>query len=294
MSLTSILGRCIDRISDALAYLKTKIYVDDIAITKENYPLPIIIGDGASPMSLRPYAVVNGTILALRITPYNALGQIAPANPLDVSVISGIPSPLPIRLQDGSGAILAKVDASSLALHSTLFPYQDTDPIHAARPNTDNFDGTNIVSLTVRAQLHALDDTSGNYYIFRMRDASNKSLLASAARTISGNSGDLIIWNIKMGLFYCNVSARSGTSPTLDVIIEAKDPVSGNYAVIGRFSQYVDATGFKYGCIGLGAIDDADSDFATSRNLPKIIRISWTITGTTPSFTFSVGISGQD
>src|SRR5437879_3603686 len=70
-----------------------------------------------------------------------------------------------------------------------------------------------------------------------------------------------------------NVSAASGTTPTLDVVIEGLDPISGNTYPVLTFTQ-------KTGVV----IDTKYQD----GGLGRMLRAKWTIGGTTPSFTFSI------
>ena len=104
------------------------------------------------------------------------------------------------------------------------------------------------------------------------------ALLPSAARTTSGNTAD-----IDVGRFICaeiclDVTAVSGTNPTLDVYIEGKSQVSGKYKTL--FSQ----TG----------INSVGTWWFTITTLAfKYIRVRWVIGGTNPSFTFSVGLEGK-
>lgn len=100
-----------------------------------------------------------------------------------------------------------------------------------------------------------------------------ETLVSSAARTASGNSGALDHYG-GMGrlIIQLDVTAVSGTSPTLDVV--AEDTVDGtNYSTISTFAQRT-ATGRE-----VVRITSAFSD---------TLRIRWTIAGTSPSFTFSV------
>lgn len=105
--------------------------------------------------------------------------------------------------------------------------------------------------------------------------------LASAARTASGASDDIkLVFGSKLAV-YLDVTAASGTTPTLDVTVMAKDPASGKYFEIGSFTQ---ATATTSEAIFIGGGSDAEFPV-------KTFRIEYTIGGTTPSFTFSVGYS---
>jgi hypothetical protein len=69
-----------------------------------------------------------------------------------------------------------------------------------------------------------------------------------------------------------NVTAASGTAPTLNVLIE--DTLDGlNYNTIGTFAQKAAA--------GREVIN-------VTVPFSETLRVSWTVAGTNPSFTFSV------
>lgn len=101
------------------------------------------------------------------------------------------------------------------------------------------------------------------------------TLLASETRTTSGDtSGTPVdVKKFKEGNFFLDITAVSGTTPTLDIAIKTKDPVSGKWFTIVQFTQ---AT-----AIG--------SEMKTVGNLGSLIAVFYTIGGTSPSFTFSVG-----
>ncbi len=107
------------------------------------------------------------------------------------------------------------------------------------------------------------------------------TILASAARTTSGQSADITLSNGSMLAVYLDVTAASGTSPTLDVTVKAKDPASGKYFTIGSFAQ---KTGAASEAVFIGG--GADVEFAV-----RTFRVEYVIGGTSPSFTFSVGYS---
>ena len=115
----------------------------------------------------------------------------------------------------------------------------------------------------------------------RKRGNTQGIALASAAQTASLNSADITIYNGAKLAVYLDVTAASGTSPTLDVTVKAKDPASGKYFLLGTFTQ---KTGVTSDVLFIG--NGAGSTFAT-----RTIRVEAVIGGTTPSFTFSVGYS---
>ncbi len=95
----------------------------------------------------------------------------------------------------------------------------------------------------------------------------------SAARTTSGNSAPLTGYGPADTLIAeLNVTAASGTGPTLDVVIE--DTIDGtNWYPIGTFAQRT-AAGREV--------------LRLTQPFTDQLRVRWTIGGTTPSFTFSV------
>ena len=101
-----------------------------------------------------------------------------------------------------------------------------------------------------------------------------QALVASAARTASGDSGampgfGLIATPLRLALV---TTAVSGTTPSMTVVVE--DTLDGtNWNQLGTFTA-VTAAGNQ--------VLDVALPFADT------LRIRWTITGTTPSFTFSV------
>lgn len=105
-----------------------------------------------------------------------------------------------------------------------------------------------------------------------------ETLVASAARTATGNSGALSGWGIASTIrAQLDVTAASGTTPTLDVLIE--DTLDGtNWNTVGTFAQKV-TTGRE--------VINITAPFSEK------IRISWTIAGTTPSFTFAVAVYSE-
>lgn len=99
------------------------------------------------------------------------------------------------------------------------------------------------------------------------------SFVESAARTASGDSGAVAGFGDKVSLrAQLNITAASGTAPTVDVVLE--DTIDGtNWNVVGTFAQKT-AAGREVINITLPFSDR--------------LRARWTVAGTTPSFTFTV------
>lgn len=101
----------------------------------------------------------------------------------------------------------------------------------------------------------------------------SETFVASAARTASGNSGIIGGFNPSGSVrLQLNVTAASGTTPTLNVVVE--DTLDGtNFNTVGTFAQKTAAA---------REVININGPFSPN------LRISWTIGGTTPSFTFAV------
>ena len=112
---------------------------------------------------------------------------------------------------------------------------------------------------------------------------------ASAAKTADGNSVDFTTPAtppIKGIMLFLEITAATGTTPTLDLDVEVKDPVSGKYFVVASFAQKTAAGTDR---LSIYPSLTAVANKAISDLLPTTWRLKWTIGGGSPSFTFSVG-----
>ena len=135
-----------------------------------------------------------------------------------------------------------------------------------------------------------------------MRPAKGRTLVSSAARIATGNSGYITVpadWI--GGKFRCEVTAASGTSPTLDLSIQTTVDDGTTDIVCWRFAQMIDTTDRElttFWTLGLDGSSDLDAEraalaatggaLALPTPITDKIKIVWTIGGTNPSFTFSV------
>lgn len=154
------------------------------------------------------------------------------------------------------------------------------------------FDGTNWD----RVKSNVSPAPSGNLVVGNSYTV-NTVLLASAARGTSGDSGALTGYgNFKSAIIQLNVTAQSGTTPTLDVYIDTTTDGT-NWTNIVHFTQFSAATGrraiqISENTAGGTSDFDATTDLAagTVRQGPwgSTLRVRWVIGGSTPSFTFDV------
>jgi len=100
-------------------------------------------------------------------------------------------------------------------------------------------------------------------------------LLASGARTTSGDTKEhpVVVGDFNEINVFLDVTAVSGTSPTLDVKIVTLDPVSGKWFPLITFDT----------------VTTVDKGMAYAQGIGAKIAVEWTIGGTAPSFTFSIG-----
>jgi hypothetical protein len=103
----------------------------------------------------------------------------------------------------------------------------------------------------------------------------------SGTATASGNthSTPVLTKYAQEATVFLKVTAASGSSPTLDVLIQVWDPYSDDWYLLGTFSQK-STTGTDIGQIPYG--------------LGEKIAIDYTIGGTNPSFTFQVNATMKE
>lgn len=104
----------------------------------------------------------------------------------------------------------------------------------------------------------------------RWADTIDLPLAAAGARTATGNGAAFEPGDRGVARLFLNVTAASGTTPTLNVTIQTSNDGT-TWRSAGTFTQ---ATGVT-------------SQRATF-NIDRFVRATWTIGGTTPSFNFSI------
>lgn len=118
-----------------------------------------------------------------------------------------------------------------------------------------------------QAQIQTTQDASAAFI-------KEQTFLTSAARTASGNSGtpvDLSAYDV--GVIVVNITAVSGTSPTLTVNFQVCQDKAGTICVSHTATSSLTTTG---------------TTLLKVNQYGRYANISYTIGGTTPSFTFSV------
>lgn len=117
---------------------------------------------------------------------------------------------------------------------------------------------------------------------------------ASAAHTSSSDTGSFPCETYGSADILLDVTAASGTSPTLDVYVEKLLPDRTTWQNIAHFAQATGTGKQLFSLVGQAP------DFPTVQSqaiaastvvttlIGSILRLSWVIAGTSPSFTFSL------
>lgn len=164
--------------------------------------------------------------------------------------------------QDPSGTVLQSTDT----LLFQNYTYQYTTSI--------TIDNTNLANTVSQKQFAKIMG----------RSAGSQTVLnsAGAAFTTSSDAGDLDVSKYRRIAVDINITAVSGTSPTIQFFIDRKD-ANGIYYNIWSSSS-INATGQT--SVSIGPFT------AISQSLGSVVKLRWTITGTSPSFTFSASVIG--
>ena len=102
-----------------------------------------------------------------------------------------------------------------------------------------------------------------------------QATLFSGTATATGDTSatPIITKYDREGIFYLDITAASGASPTLDIVFKVYDEVSKKWYTLASFTQKT-TTGSDVGFVEYG--------------LDSSVAVFYTIGGTDPSFTFSV------
>lgn len=116
----------------------------------------------------------------------------------------------------------------------------------------------------------------------------NQLALTLTAASASANGHDLENMSCKGAHFTIDVTAITGTTPTVTVTIEGKDEFSGKYYTILASSAIstVSTTVLKVYPALTAAANSVANDI-----VPKMFRVRATIAGTGPAVTATVGVS---
>lgn len=133
-------------------------------------------------------------------------------------------------------------------------------------------------------------DANGTPYLVAGGQNSNTAamltLTAQGAGTVLGaDQSNTQGRGVQVGV---NITALTGTSPTVTVTIEGKDTASGAYYTL-LASAAIAATGFTLLTVYPGAPSTAN--VSSPQVLPKTWRVKAVVAGTTPAATATIGAS---
>jgi len=104
------------------------------------------------------------------------------------------------------------------------------------------------------------------------------TLVNAQTITANGESSNVDIYAYIYVFVFIYVSAVSGTSPSMNVYLNAYDSTSGQYVTIASVTD-ITATGTYY---------------MTASNLAvRYVNVSWTVSGTSPSFTTTITLHAK-
>ena len=114
-----------------------------------------------------------------------------------------------------------------------------------------------------------------------------ETAVLSGTFTASANGADFTNYDAARGYFFLNITAASGTTPSLTLKLQAKCDTTGvYYDVPGAAFAAKTAAGSDMLVVKPGVAAVANQ--AVSQPVPSTFRWVATITGTTPSFTFTL------
>ncbi|GAC1306439.1 MAG: hypothetical protein NVSMB19_18600 [Vulcanimicrobiaceae bacterium] len=123
--------------------------------------------------------------------------------------------------------------------------------------------------------------------------AATSRLAAVAAATVltaSGQSGNLAVGGFRELAVLVNVTAASGTSPSIAFVVEMNDSAGSGAWYPLLSAPAITAVGLASYSIGSGfpsSTTSADAAFGDT------VRVRYVVTGTTPSFTSQVTVIGK-
>lgn len=117
--------------------------------------------------------------------------------------------------------------------------------------------------------------------------------LHSATSTSSSTFGNIIV-SANTAVLFLDITAASGTSPTFNLYVQRLLPDSTTWTDICAFTQATGTTQEWFSLVSgsnqIGSVSDAALTAATSENINFGYkwRLKWVITGTSPSFTWTL------
>jgi hypothetical protein len=158
-------------------------------------------------------------------------------------------------------------DGRGIPLSSVIVPGNTTPvPLKGGNSATDNVGNTEASVCVVR-------------------DATTVLNQVSAAQTANGNAAGLAVGPFCELAVDINITASSGTSPTIQFFVDRLGADGTTYFTIWSSSVINTSPTVVSTAIGAG--------LSVAQSFGAMARFRWVVTGTTPSFTFSASIVGK-
>lgn len=139
----------------------------------------------------------------------------------------------------------------------------------------------NATTSSVRADGSLFNGTTWDRY----RNNAVVTVDSSSARTATGTGTTAVNYNARGMIAHINVTAVSGTSPTLVMKLQFSSDGTNWTDMPGAATVSINANGYYYLAVYPGMSIVANQSI--SWPVPRNWRFAWTIGGTTPSFTFT-------
>lgn len=133
-----------------------------------------------------------------------------------------------------------------------------------------------------------IGNTNENPQVMRGNVSNVSAVTALAAASVGANGADQLNLNARGLKLVIDITTITGTTPTLTVTIQGKDPVSGKYFTI-LASAALNATGTTVLTVYPGLT--ASANVTANDVLPRDWRVITAIAGTTPAVTATIGAS---
>lgn len=154
------------------------------------------------------------------------------------------------------------------------------------RSAADNADALTPATLGILRVLAEQVQFNGSTFDRARTNQDNITLATLSAASANGQSADQLNVSGRGVKILTNITAISGAGATLTVLVQVKDPVSGVYTT-ALTGTGITTTTSQLLTVYPGIT--ATANVSASDVIPRTWRISFTITGTTPSITGTIG-----
>jgi len=179
------------------------------------------------------------------------------------------------------GRLLVSSDSPNIRVQL----YKEGIPIEVSKSEVDNR-GIGSLGLYVQSMGHLFNESGWD----RKRGNVELTILASATRTGTTNSADFTNYNHRGVIVFMRITARTvGATPQVNLLIQAKDPVSGHYQTIAQKINFDPTIGNHLVVCYPGADDVQGLLNSNDLPLPRTWRVRVEFVQEITDLTYSVG-----